>query len=345
MLIGNVVAILFLAAMILKWIKVKKYYKFFFTAIFLLIFAFTLFKNVDRNAILSLINPKKIIAIYQEYNKVVADKEGSYSEVNLKTKLYNPIPEVKVVPKAQTAQITPEPEVKVVPKAQTAQITPEPEVKVVPKAQTAQITPEPEVKVVPKAQTAQITPEPQIRVESYALTPPESAMKPQINPVNLLSSKQEYRDLGVAYNNVIFRIFIWRDVCKQLISNIPIFGFAFGKPFRSKSLEILGWAETEWKKVGWISMHNSYLDIIYRGGIIGLGVIITLLAILCIMFKKVLSINSFSGILLLSVLISWLIASSFLETLELPCTAIVFWSLFGLLYAYLFKPIESDVLT
>lgn len=78
MLIGNVVAILFLAAMILKWIKVKKYYKFFFTAIFLLIFAFTLFKNVDRNAILSLINPKKIIAIYQEYNKVVADKEGSY---------------------------------------------------------------------------------------------------------------------------------------------------------------------------------------------------------------------------------------------------------------------------
>ncbi|MFZ2253577.1 MAG: hypothetical protein WAW13_05440, partial [Minisyncoccia bacterium] len=92
------------------------------------------------------------------------------------------------------------------------------------------------------------------------------------------------------------------------------------------------------------AMHNSYLDMIYRGGIIGLGAIIALLAILYAMIKKILSINSLSGILLFAVLISWLIASNFLEILESPYTAIVFWSLFGMLYAYLFKPIKSDAL-
>jgi len=204
---------------------------------------------------------------------------------------------------------------------------------------------EPKIKAGPKALTREIISEPKINVRPKALKMLESAIKPQINSGHLLSPKQQYRNIGNAYTDSVFRILIWGDACREMASNIHILGFAFGKPFRSKSLEILEWGKVEWERDGWVAMHNSYLDMIYRAGIIGIGVIIALLAILYAMIKKILSINSFSGILLFAVLINWLIASNFLEILELPYTAIVFWSLLGMLYAYLFKPIKSDALT
>jgi hypothetical protein len=135
-------------------------------------------------------------------------------------------------------------------------------------------------------------------------------------------------------NTVLFRIFIWRDVIDELVSNKMVFGFGFGKPFRSKSIEILEWAQSEWQNDGWIAIHNSYLDIIYRKGIIGLVFIFALmlafLKLVMVSFKK----HSFEGIILSCIVLFWLTAANFAEILESPYFAIPFYFIFGIAIKY-----------
>ena len=135
----------------------------------------------------------------------------------------------------------------------------------------------------------------------------------------------------------MFRIFIWEDALKEIRDKHPIFGFDFGKPFRSRTLEILNWAATEWKADGWICMHNSYIDIIYRSGIIGIVMIVFILALVIRFTVFSMRKYSLTGILLTGILVNWLIAANFIEILEMPYNAIPLWTLFGLTYAYLFK--------
>lgn len=323
MLISNIVAILFVVAILITRSKIKTIFKIALGSIILLGILTASLKMTDRNAIISMINFKKIVTLYQENDKIVVDKEGDYLMENLKTRLYNPdhaaVYRIKKDKLAQTNSIN---------QLSTSQIIPEPQIKVRPKILTMQ---EPTIK-------------PQIKSESSSnFIPKVNTIQP--NSVNLISQpQQQYRDLNNAYYNGLFRIFIWRDTWKQMAENIHIFGFAFGKPFRSKSIEILEWAKVEWKRDGWVAMHNSYLDIIYRAGIIGIGLIIILFTILYRLIRKSYCEGSFYGIIVSGVIINWLVASNFLEILELPYTAIPFWSLFGMLYAYLFKPIKSDTL-
>jgi len=75
-----------------------------------------------------------------------------------------------------------------------------------------------------------------------------------------------YRMQSVSANNVWWRLFIWRDMLRGL-SKKPLFGWGFGRPFRSPTLEALGWEHGE--KEGWIDPHNSHLNIAYKAGIIG----------------------------------------------------------------------------
>jgi len=142
------------------------------------------------------------------------------------------------------------------------------------------------------------------------------------------------RNVQAAYENAVFRLFIWRDMLVELSREKPIFGFSFGKPFRSITLETLRWGEGDWKRDGWIGAHNSFLNMIYRAGFIGLMGIGVILVILFTMIKKSIQCKSLTGILLCGIIINWFVAANFLLIFELPFTAIPIWTLFGLTYAY-----------
>lgn len=141
----------------------------------------------------------------------------------------------------------------------------------------------------------------------------------------------------IAYGNSVFRLFVWRDMFFEFFQHRPwhILGFDFGKPFRSQSLEILNQASGEWERDGWIEPHNSYLNILYRMGILGVALIGFLIWQFCRMVKSFVVFKSFTGILLCSILVNWLVAANFLPILELPYNAIVIWALWGLTLGYL----------
>jgi hypothetical protein len=141
--------------------------------------------------------------------------------------------------------------------------------------------------------------------------------------------------MSTAYNNILFRYFIWRDMVREFVKEKPfLFGFSFGRPQRSRSIEILGWAWGEWDRDGWIAPHNSFLHLIYRGGLLALGLIVLTMMLLARMMLIFASARSFIGACLVSALVFGLVAANFLVFLELPYTAIPFWMVFGVAMAY-----------
>lgn len=149
------------------------------------------------------------------------------------------------------------------------------------------------------------------------------------------------RDVDSATTNSIFRIFVWKDLLEDIGRERHLLGFDFGKPFRSKNIEILYLANGEWERDGWVAVHNSYLELIYRGGIVGIILILALFTILFKMIQQSIHLRLLNGILLCGILINWLIVAAFNVILELPYNAIPFWFLFGMSFAYLFKNRES----
>jgi len=186
---------------------------------------------------------------------------------------------------------------------------------------------------IPESQ-AQIQ-EAQVQIKIAQAQIQESQVKIQELQAKLLRGEPLLRNIGVAHNNALFRIFIWKDMLRQLKEERPLLGFDFGKPFRSKNLEVLNWGTLDWTRDGWITAHNSYLHIIYRAGIIGILFILTIFLLLFLMIKKAMKQKSITGILLCGILINWLVATSFLVFLELPYNAVLFWSFFGMTFAYL----------
>jgi len=137
------------------------------------------------------------------------------------------------------------------------------------------------------------------------------------------------------YRNMLFRMLVWRDMVKEMISENAWLGINFGKPQRSISIEIMRQAYYEWLNMGWITPHNSYFHIIYRAGIFGIVFIIIILSIFVSMVKESLHLRSLTGILLCSIFVYWLVIINFLVYLELPYQAIPFWCLLGMTIAYL----------
>lgn len=150
---------------------------------------------------------------------------------------------------------------------------------------------------------------------------------------NVLLARGE-RSLQVAYNNIYFRIFIWRDMLEELVRDKAFFGVNWGKPQRSPSIEILEWASVEWRRDGWITPHNSYLHMIYRGGIVGLAFVIGLLGVFVHLTRQFLRFRSVIGGLLLAALVYWAMIANFLVFFEFPYNAIPFWTLLGMTWAY-----------
>ena len=143
-------------------------------------------------------------------------------------------------------------------------------------------------------------------------------------------------------NNAVFRLLIWRDMFRDLIKEKPILGFSFGKPLRSISLEILGWGASEWARDGWVAAHNSYFDIIYRTGMIGVLFIWAIFFMLFQMIRRFVQLKSVVGVLLCGIIINWFIAANFLVIFELPYTAIPIWTIYGMTFAYCYKSREID---
>ncbi len=157
-----------------------------------------------------------------------------------------------------------------------------------------------------------------------------SALSWRINEVIIPSLRTVEDD----QSNMSFRLFIWRDMLEELVLAKPLMGLSLGHPQRSTSIEILNIAQGEWKRDGWITPHNSYLHLIYRGGIVGVLIIVLILYLMitlgiCFIQKK-----SWQGVLLLSIVVYWASIANFLVFLEVPYHAIPFWSLVGTLWAY-----------
>jgi glycosyltransferase involved in cell wall biosynthesis len=149
------------------------------------------------------------------------------------------------------------------------------------------------------------------------------------------SKEAKWRDLGPAYGNAVFRLLIWRDMSVDLITKKQIFGFSFGKPFRSITLETLMWGYGDWHRDGWIGAHNSFMEIVYRMGVLGVCLIGYIIRTLSRMVMCSIRSKSLIGVLLCGIIVYWFVGANFLMILELPYTAIPIWSIFGLAYAYI----------
>ncbi len=161
--------------------------------------------------------------------------------------------------------------------------------------------------------------------------PPSQSSRHLEEPAN---NEPRNRSLGIAYGNIVFRLLIWRDMRDEILEKKAVWGINWGKPQRSKSLEILRLAEGEWARDGWITPHNSYFHIIYRAGIIGVFLIISFFVTLWRVIKDFARAKSVVGGLLIGIFIYWLTIANFLVFLEFPYNAIPFWSLFGMTLAY-----------
>jgi O-Antigen ligase len=143
-----------------------------------------------------------------------------------------------------------------------------------------------------------------------------------------------WRSLQLDETNIVFRLFVWRDMFQELVQDRAWWGFSFGHPQRSRSLEVLGWAKAEWARDGWITPHNSFFHIIYRAGILGIFLIAVLFVMIGGVIRDFFMMGSIEGGFLVSGLIYWLVLSNFFVILEFPYNAIIFWTLFGLVWAY-----------
>ena len=186
------------------------------------------------------------------------------------------------------------------------------------------------------------SPEPLSKTNNEKLHVDHMAKLVYVNDSKNVSNKPESqavqdRDLGVAHANILFRIFVWEDMWNELYPYKLITGVGLGQPQRSSSIEILNWGASEWSRDGWIMPHNSFFHMVYRAGLIGLLVILSLLGTLAYLTQIFVRRKDVSGVLLISVLVYWCLLAMFSVTLELPYYAILFWSLLGLTMAYAFS--------
>lgn len=142
------------------------------------------------------------------------------------------------------------------------------------------------------------------------------------------------RSIDVEYDNMLFRIFIWRDMIEEMIQERAWFGINFGKPQRSKRLEVSRMAWGEWTRDGWIAPHNSWLHYVYRGGIVGVLFIGFVGYIFIKSLKYFISHRDVAGVLLGASIMYWFTIANFLVVFEFPYNAIPVWTLFGMMVAY-----------
>ncbi len=156
-------------------------------------------------------------------------------------------------------------------------------------------------------------------------------LKEAITAVN--NSIVTSRGKEVDQENMLFRLFIWRDMMEEVLHEKALLGLSWGHPQRSISIEVLNMAEGEWMRAGWITPHNSYLHLIYRAGIVGFMIIVLIVFLILRLAVDFVRARSWRGIIAASILVYWAVSANFLVFLEFPYFAIPFWSFLGVLLA------------
>ena len=177
---------------------------------------------------------------------------------------------------------------------------------------------------------------PLVKQESNAISMQGTIQKDEPVAVEVVKSEQSNSMSGL-YNTSICRFLIWRDMLKELINGRRFFGFDFGKPLLPESIQLSGMAASEWKRDGWIASHNSFLEIIYRSGIVGILLIICIFMSIIKMARIFVFSHSFLGICVIGVIVYWLGVTLTYVTFEMPYSAITFWSIFGLALAHAYR--------
>jgi len=349
MLVANLVAGIYIMFALLFVLKIKKSYKISFSLVVAIFLSVGLFMRLGDKNVKSFVNLGALVKQYKAYDQIIArgvvdpGKKKRIEKVNKenKVKLYNP--EVSKKKELKAALNFPGAKLSVQEFSQERRREEKQRIeRLQQEAEKAQ-------KVVDRTQKETE----EIELSNKAMQFKRSALQTIINQAQKkieenqkeieefkLLNLKSYPSPVLSHDrmpNVFFRLFIWRDMLKELKEQKPFFGFSFGKPLRSRSIETLYWAVGEWSRDGWIAVHNSYLEIIYRAGVLGIifiGIIISLLLKITV---RSIELKSLSGVLLCAALINWAAAAFFLVILELPYTAIPFWALLGMNYASLNK--------
>ncbi|MFA5059059.1 MAG: hypothetical protein WC676_00330 [Candidatus Omnitrophota bacterium] len=299
MLVANVIGIAFLMIATLKIMKLSRKVKLVASCLAIVLVSLGIFKFANKTTLKTLIYWEDTFKILQNYNAVLEEKGDSYKMMEIeKVKIFTP--------ETELPNFLNKKELKEVHKAKAT-------------APRYILTPKDHVdsggSIAPKGESASQDQNKILYTPMKEYTPPE-------NPY--LAS----------CTNTVFRLLIWRDLIGELYKQKPILGVDFGKPFRSRSLEMANIASGEWSRDGWIEPHNSYLNLIYRGGVVGIVFIIGMLFIFLRTFFYFLKTGSMVGIMLSTIIFEWLVAANFLVIFEMPYFAIPFWSLFGIMLAY-----------
>jgi hypothetical protein len=136
--------------------------------------------------------------------------------------------------------------------------------------------------------------------------------------------------LEVKKDDTLFRYYIWRDMVSEYLRYKPLFGFSFGRPLLSPTIaKYFGVSSTQYRD-GWVGAHNSFFDMIYLAGIMGLAMIFSLLFVWSGLLRDFYILKDWTGILLCAILLNWMVAANFFLIFELPYTAIPVWTILGI---------------
>jgi hypothetical protein len=144
------------------------------------------------------------------------------------------------------------------------------------------------------------------------------------NPV-----EAENEIIGNKQSDTLFRFYIWRDMIHEYCQYKPLFGFDFGRPLHSSTMQHYNLSSSEYFD-GWVGAHNSFLNMIYRAGIVGLVLVLSFLLIWFNLLSDFYLLKDWVGILLCAILLNWTVSANFFLIFELPYTAIPVWTILGI---------------
>ncbi|MDP3789604.1 MAG: O-antigen ligase family protein [Candidatus Omnitrophota bacterium] len=350
-LISNIVSVVFIIAAFSFTLDIKRVHKVIMGAVLICALFIGVFKLGDSGALKAMVDLKQLALRYEAYNYILSrEKSGFVMEKKDQIRIYNEEPAVVAKTKTSESHSILNAKTKEAKPLSLAEIKVldvlEIEKEFTRSGARTQVSPDKST-VMDKSKdnhsaktgivyhpTEEVVRVGDELVEYEARATASSAGEDVTDEVK---GRRNLRDFDSAKTTAIFRIFVWKDLLDDLNREKPLLGFDFGKPFRSKRIEMACLADGEWARDGWIAAHNSYLELIYRSGIVGIVFIIALFMALFAMIKQAIRSKTLNGILLCSLLISWLVSATFMLTLELPYNAIPFWSLSGMAFAYLFK--------
>lgn len=367
-MVGDFLTMVFIVIAFFLILKIKLKYKIAIFVVISLSLGWGAFKM--SNEVKSVIDLKTFMKQYQEVNNFILSKEKDFKMEKIKPILYNKeVDTAFYKPEAKKDKVSAQEQDIITQKMDELRFNINVADQTIREFQTKRAKAKPEnIEELPAVKEASLEQPTKPRPQLEALEREVSVVLTRLETIEMQvkQNRQDYKELenakkkiegslielselireGPEKENIVrsavsarttsfFRILIWRDMIERLITERAIVGINFGDPLRSKSIEIMVLAEGEWSRDGWITPHNSFINFIYRAGLIGIIYILFIFIIFIRMVVRSISLRSVNGILLCAAIMHILIIANFTVVLEIPHHAIPFWSLFGMVYAYL----------